>query len=100
MSIHAHPDAQEFTVGGTLAKWAQAGSTIVTVCITRGTGGSNRFTPPYMTRASLGPIPEAEQLSACRVLSQSLGQCFSSQARSSSRKAASVADRLKSTSAT
>jgi LmbE family N-acetylglucosaminyl deacetylase len=68
MSIHAHPDDQEFTVGGTLAKWARAGSAIVTVCVTRGTGGSNRFTPPDMTREALGPIREAEQRSACRVL--------------------------------
>jgi LmbE family N-acetylglucosaminyl deacetylase len=68
MSIHAHPDDQEFTVGGTLAKWARAGSTILTVCVTRGTGGSNRFTPPEMTREALGPIREAEQRSACRVL--------------------------------
>ena len=59
MSIHAHPDDQEFTVGGTLAKWAQAGTTVVTVCITRGTGGSNRFTPLDMTREALGPIREA-----------------------------------------
>lgn len=68
MSIHAHPDDQEFTVSGTLAKWARAGSTIVTVCVTRGTGGSNRFTPTDMTREALGPIREAEQRSACRVL--------------------------------
>ena len=68
MSIHAHPDDQEFTVGGTLAKWAQGGTTVVTVCITRGTGGSNRFTPLDMTRETLGPIREAEQRSACRVL--------------------------------
>jgi LmbE family N-acetylglucosaminyl deacetylase len=68
MSIHAHPDDQEFTVGGTLAKWARAGATIVTVCITRGTGGSNKFTSPDMTREALGPIREAEQRSACRVL--------------------------------
>ena len=68
MSIHAHPDDQEFTVGGTLAKWARAGSAIVTVCVTRGTGGSNRFTPPDMTRETLGPIREAEQRNACRVL--------------------------------
>ena len=68
MSIHAHPDDQEFTVGGTLAKWARAGSTVVTVCITRGTGGSNRFTPPDMTREALGPIREVEQRSACRIL--------------------------------
>jgi LmbE family N-acetylglucosaminyl deacetylase len=68
MSIHAHPDDQEFTVGGTLAKWAQAGTTVVTVCITRGTGGSNRFTALDMTREALGPIREVEQRSACRVL--------------------------------
>ncbi|PYO33354.1 MAG: PIG-L family deacetylase [Candidatus Rokuibacteriota bacterium] len=30
LSIHAHPDDQEFTVAGTLAKWARAGSTVVT----------------------------------------------------------------------
>ena len=24
MSIHAHPDDQEFSIGGTLAKWAKA----------------------------------------------------------------------------
>jgi len=68
MSIHAHPDDQEFTVGGTLAKWARAGTVIASVCITRGTGGSNKFTPPDMTREALGPIREAEQRNACRVL--------------------------------
>jgi len=68
MSIHAHPDDQEFTVGGTLAKWARAGTAIVTVCITRGTGGSNKFTPKDMTRQALGPIRETEQRNACRVL--------------------------------
>jgi LmbE family N-acetylglucosaminyl deacetylase len=68
MSIHAHPDDQEFTVGGTLAKWARAGSTIVTVCITSGNGGSNRYTAPHMTREALGPIRETEQRRACQVL--------------------------------
>src|SRR5262245_2241323 len=68
MSIHAHPDDQEFTVGGTLSKWTRAGSAVVTVCITRGTGGSNRFTPEGMTRDALGPIRVAEQESACRIL--------------------------------
>ena len=28
MSIHAHPDDQEFTVAGTLSKWARAGCDI------------------------------------------------------------------------
>lgn len=68
MSIHAHPDDQEFTVAGTLAKWARAGSAIVTVCITSGEAGSNHHTPPGMTRAMLAPIREEEQRSACRVL--------------------------------
>jgi LmbE family N-acetylglucosaminyl deacetylase len=68
MSIHAHPDDQEFTVAGTLAKWARAGSHIVTVCLTRGEAGSNQATPLTMTREALAPIREAEQQAACRVL--------------------------------
>jgi len=68
LSIHAHPDDQEFTVGGTLAKWVRAGSEVVSVCITSGQAGSNRYTPPEMTREGLAPIREAEQRAACRVL--------------------------------
>ena len=68
LSIHAHPDDQEFTVAGTLAKWAKAGSSIVTVCITSGNAGSNESTPPDMTREKLVPIREDEQRQACRVL--------------------------------
>jgi LmbE family N-acetylglucosaminyl deacetylase len=68
LSIHAHPDDQEFTVAGTLAKWASAGSTIATVCITSGDAGSNEHTPVEMTREVLAPIREEEQRDACRVL--------------------------------
>ena len=68
MSIHAHPDDQEFTVGGTLAKWARAGCEIVTVCITRGGAGSNKYTPLDMTREALVAIREDEQREACRIL--------------------------------
>jgi LmbE family N-acetylglucosaminyl deacetylase len=68
MSIHAHPDDQEFTVAGTLAKWARAGSEIVSVCVTSGGAGSNEHTPPDMTRAALALIREEEQRNACRVL--------------------------------
>ena len=57
MSIHAHPDDQEFTVGGTLAKWARAGSAVVTVCITSGNAGSNEYTPASMTREALAAHP-------------------------------------------
>ena len=68
LSIHAHPDDQEFTVAGTLAKWARAGASIVTVCITSGNAGSNESTPPSMTRATLAPVREEEQRRACGVL--------------------------------
>jgi LmbE family N-acetylglucosaminyl deacetylase len=68
LSIHAHPDDQEFTVAGTLAKWARAGSEIVTVCLTRGEAGSNKSTPADMTRERLAKIREEEQRAACRVL--------------------------------
>jgi len=68
MSIHAHPDDQEFTVGGTLAKWARAGCEIVTVCLTRGGAGSNKYTPPEMTREALVAIREEEQRDAGRIL--------------------------------
>ncbi len=68
VSIHAHPDDQEFTVAGTLAKWARAGSEIVTVCITNGDAGSNRHTPADMTRERLAKIRQEEQREACRML--------------------------------
>lgn len=68
MSIHAHPDDQEFTVGGTLAKWARAGCEIITVCITSGGAGSNKHTPPDMTRRALVAIREDEQRDAGRIL--------------------------------
>src|ERR687887_1188380 len=68
LSIHAHPDDQEFTVAGTLAKWARAGSRIITVCLTSGTAGSNESTPADMTRAKLAPIREDEQRQACQRL--------------------------------
>src|SRR5581483_6046264 len=68
LSIHAHPDDQEFTVAGTLAAWARAGAQIVTVCLTRGDAGSNQFTPADMTRPRLAKIREEEQRAAARVL--------------------------------
>lgn len=68
MSIHAHPDDQEFTVGGTIAKWARAGAEIVTVCLTSGDSGSNEKTDPSMTKEALVKIREEEQRNAARVL--------------------------------
>ena len=68
MSIHAHPDDQEFSVGGTLAKWSRAGSQIVTVCITRGQAGTNNRVAPPKSREALAMVREEEQRNACRVL--------------------------------
>ena len=41
MSIHAHPDDQDFSVAGTIAKWASAGCEIISVILTSGDAGSN-----------------------------------------------------------
>src|SRR5256714_11500349 len=68
LSTHAHPDDQEFTVAGTLAKWARAGSEIVTVCLTRGEAGSNKSTPADMTRERLAKIREEGQRAARALL--------------------------------
>jgi len=68
MAIQAHPDDQEFTVAGTLAKWARAGGELVTVCITSGDAGSNDKTGAHITKPQLAQIREQEQRDACRVL--------------------------------
>lgn len=68
MSIHAHPDDQEFTIGGTVAKWARAGSEIITVCITSGDSGSNEKTDPNMKKEELVKIREEEQRNAAKAL--------------------------------
>ncbi len=68
LSIHAHPDDQEFTVGGTLTKWASAGSEIVCICITSGDSGSNEKMDSAMTKPRLVEIREEEQRNANRVL--------------------------------
>jgi len=68
MSIHAHPDDQEFSVGGTLAKWAQAGCEIISVVITSGDSGSNDVTKDGSYKKELADLREREQLAANAVL--------------------------------
>ncbi len=68
LCINAHPDDQEFTVGGTLAKWARGGAEIITVVITSGDAGSNERTDPTMTKTKLAALREVEQRNACAVL--------------------------------
>lgn len=68
MSIHAHPDDQEFTVGGTLAKWARAGCGIISVTITSGDSGSNDPSKDASYKPELAHIRESEQTAANAVL--------------------------------
>jgi LmbE family N-acetylglucosaminyl deacetylase len=64
MSIHAHPDDQEFTVAGTLAKWARAGCEVVSVILTSGDGGSNDPAHGVEYKPILAQIREGEQSAA------------------------------------
>jgi LmbE family N-acetylglucosaminyl deacetylase len=64
MSIHAHPDDQEFSVGGTLAKWSQAGCEIISVIITSGDSGSNDPSKDGSYKPILAELREKEQLAA------------------------------------
>jgi LmbE family N-acetylglucosaminyl deacetylase len=68
MSIHAHPDDQEFSVAGTLAAWAKTGCEIVSVVITSGDAGSNDPAHNDDYKATLARIREAEQTAANEVL--------------------------------
>ena len=68
MSIHAHPDDQEFSIGGTLAKWAQAGCEIISVVITSGDSGSNDPARDGSYKQELADLREKEQRSANEIL--------------------------------
>ncbi len=68
MSIHAHPDDQEFTVAGTLAKWAKAGCEIISVIITSGDSGSNDPQHGAEYKPVLAALREEEQRAANALL--------------------------------
>jgi LmbE family N-acetylglucosaminyl deacetylase len=64
MSIHAHPDDQEFTVAGTLARWVQAGCEVISVIVTSGEAGSNEPSRNADYKPEFARLREAEQSSA------------------------------------
>jgi LmbE family N-acetylglucosaminyl deacetylase len=68
MSIHAHPDDQDFSVSGTLAKWARAGCKITSVIITSGDSGSNDPSKDGSYKPELARLREDEQRAANQVL--------------------------------
>jgi len=55
MAIYAHPDDIEFTVAGTVAKWARAGCEVTFVLLTSGNAGTH---DRKFTRKSLGRVRE------------------------------------------
>ena len=61
MTIVDHPDDQDFTVAGTLAKWAKAGCKTISVLITSGESGSNDITKGTDYKPVLAKLREAEQ---------------------------------------
>jgi LmbE family N-acetylglucosaminyl deacetylase len=65
MVVIAHPDDAEFTVAGTVAKWAKAGCRVTYVVCTDGNAGS---LDPDLTREQLAEIRRAEQRAACATL--------------------------------
>jgi LmbE family N-acetylglucosaminyl deacetylase len=68
MSIHAHPDDQEFTVAGTLAKWSRTGCEVISVVITSGDAGSNDPSHDAAYKPTLARLREAEQNAANEIL--------------------------------
>jgi LmbE family N-acetylglucosaminyl deacetylase len=68
MSIHAHPDDQEFSAAGTLAKWARSGSQVISVVITSGESGSNDPQKDESYKPVLARLREGEQLAANAIL--------------------------------
>lgn len=68
LSVQAHPDDQEFTVAGTLARWTRTGCRVIAVTVTSGESGSNDPAHGAAYKPDLASIREAEQASANRVL--------------------------------
>jgi LmbE family N-acetylglucosaminyl deacetylase len=72
MAVLAHPDDESLGIGGTLAKYAAAGTDIFLVTATRGDAGRYRGIPAADPRhpgpAALGKIREAELAAAAAVL--------------------------------
>lgn len=68
MSVHAHPDDQEFTVAGTLAKWAATGCRVTSVIVTSGDAGSNDPAHDRAYKPALAAIREREQRAANALL--------------------------------
>ena len=63
--VFAHPDDESFTSGGTIRKYADQGSIIDLLCVTRGQAGERG---PYDNTVDVGAIRSEELQSAAEVL--------------------------------
>lgn len=68
MSVQAHPDDQEFTVAGTLARWAKKGCQVISVIVTSGDAGSNDPSKGADYKPVLAHLREDEQIAANLIL--------------------------------
>jgi LmbE family N-acetylglucosaminyl deacetylase len=65
LCISAHPDDNEFTIGGTVARWTREGRDVAFCLITTGGAGVNEHTP---SSDGLIPVRQKEQRAAARIL--------------------------------
>jgi N-acetyl-1-D-myo-inositol-2-amino-2-deoxy-alpha-D-glucopyranoside deacetylase/mycothiol S-conjugate amidase len=69
LSFHAHPDDESLSMGGTLARYAEAGEQVVVVTATRGEVGEiHNHDDPESLRDHLGSVREEELRKACAIL--------------------------------
>jgi LmbE family N-acetylglucosaminyl deacetylase len=65
LCISAHPDDNEFTIAGSVARWAREGREVIFCLVTSGAAGTNEHTP---SSDGLAPIRERESRAAAEIL--------------------------------
>lgn len=63
LAVVAHPDDMEFGSAAAVARWTEAGKTVVYCMVTSGEAGIDGIDP-----AEAGPLREAEQVESCRLV--------------------------------
>ena len=67
LAVHAHPDDESLSCGGTLARLADAGARVVLLCASRGESGSVSD-PSLLATNDLGRVRSEELREAARTL--------------------------------
>ncbi|MGH7324621.1 MAG: PIG-L deacetylase family protein [Candidatus Rokuibacteriota bacterium] len=65
LCISAHPDDNEFVIGGSVARWIREGREVIFCLVTDGSAGTNEHTP---SAHGLVPMRERETREAARIL--------------------------------